>query len=86
MEIAAGVRRFGSRYLNRYLIEEGGRLTLLDAGLSGYWRGLLGELEAIGRGMEDIDAVLLTHSHTDHLGIAERVRIAAGAAVYANAL
>ena len=86
MEVGAGVRRFGSRYINLYLIEEGGRLTLLDAGLPGYWRALLGELEAIGRRLEDIDAVLLTHSHADHRGIAERVRIASGATVYAHAL
>jgi len=86
MEIESGVRRFGSRYINSYLIEEGGRLTLLDAGLPGYWRALLRELAAIGRRLEDIDAVLLTHSHTDHLGIAERVRVAAGATAYAHSL
>ena len=82
MEVGAGVRRFGSRYINLYLIEEGGRLTLLDAGLPGYWRALLGELEAIGRRLQDIDAVLPTHSHADHRGIAERVRIASGAFIY----
>lgn len=86
MEVGPGVRRFGSRYINSYLIEEGGRLTLLDAGLPGYWRALMSELDAIGRRLEDIDAVLLTHSHNDHHGVAERVRIAAGATVYAHAL
>ena len=86
MEVGAGVRRFGSRYINSYLIQEGGRLTLLDAGLPGYWRALVAELAAIGRRLEDIDAVLITHSHPDHQGVAERVRIAAGATVYAHSL
>jgi glyoxylase-like metal-dependent hydrolase (beta-lactamase superfamily II) len=86
MEIQAGVRRFGSRYINLYLIEEGGRVTLLDAGLPGYWRALLSELDAIGRDLEDIDAILLTHSHADHQGIAERVRNATGATAYAHPL
>jgi glyoxylase-like metal-dependent hydrolase (beta-lactamase superfamily II) len=86
MEVGAGVRRFGSRFINLYLIEEGGRLTLLDGGLPGYWPALLSELETIGRSLEDIDAVLLTHSHADHKGIAERVRIAAGATAYAHPL
>jgi glyoxylase-like metal-dependent hydrolase (beta-lactamase superfamily II) len=86
MEVGAGVRRFGSLFVNCYLIEEGGRLTLLDAGFPGYWRSLLRELKAIGRRVEDIDAVLLTHSHPDHCGLAERVREAAGATVYAHPL
>ena len=86
MEVGAGVRRFGTRFINCYLIEEGGRLTLLDAGLPGYWRSLLRELTAIGRRLEDIDAVLLTHSHPDHCGLAERVRQGAGATVYAHSL
>jgi glyoxylase-like metal-dependent hydrolase (beta-lactamase superfamily II) len=86
MEVATGVRRFGSPLINGYLIEEGGRLTLLDAGLPGYWRQLLGELDAMGRRLTDIDAVLLTHSHPDHFGVAERVRLASGAKVYAHPL
>jgi glyoxylase-like metal-dependent hydrolase (beta-lactamase superfamily II) len=86
MEVGTGVRQFGTRLISGYLIEEGGRLTLLDAGLPGYWRLLLGELEAMGRRLEDIDAVLLTHSHPDHIGTAERVRSASGAKVYAHPL
>jgi glyoxylase-like metal-dependent hydrolase (beta-lactamase superfamily II) len=86
MEVAAGIRRFGSRYINCYLIEDGGRLTLLDAGLPGYWRHLLRELDAMGRRLEDIDAVLVTHSHPDHFGIAEQVRSKARATVYSHAL
>lgn len=86
MEVGSGVRRFGSRLINGYLIEDGGRLTLLDAGLPGYWGHFLRELEAMGRRLEDIDAVLLTHSHPDHFGVAERVRSASGAKVYSHPL
>ena len=85
MEVAAGVRRLGSRYTNFYLIEEGGKLTLLDTGLSGYWKHLVRELVQIGRRPEDIDAILLTHHHPDHIGLAERVRRVSGAATYAHA-
>ena len=86
MEVGAGVRRFGSPLINGYLIEEGGRVTLLDTGLPGYWPGLLRELSDMGRSLADIDAVLLTHSHPDHVGVAERVRSASGAKVYAHPL
>jgi glyoxylase-like metal-dependent hydrolase (beta-lactamase superfamily II) len=86
MEVGTGVRRFGSSLINGYLIEDGGRLTLLDAGLPGYWGRLLSELDAMGRKLTDIDAILLTHSHPDHFGVAEKVRSASGAKVYAHPL
>lgn len=85
MEVAAGVRRLGTRYTNFYLIEEGGKLTLLDTGLPGYWKHLVRELAQMGRRLEDIDAILLTHHHPDHIGQAERVRRVSGASTYAHA-
>ena len=86
MEVGQGVRRFGTRFINGYLIEDGGRLTLLDTGLPGYWRHLLRELDEMGRRVEDIDAILVTHAHPDHWGAAERARSASGAKVYAHPL
>jgi glyoxylase-like metal-dependent hydrolase (beta-lactamase superfamily II) len=80
MEVAAGVHRFGSRFVNWYVIEEGGRLTLVDAGLRGYWRQVPPALRSLGRRVEDVEAVVLTHAHVDHVGFAERAR-ATGAAV-----
>jgi len=85
MEVASGVRRLGSRYTNFYLIEDRGKLTLLDAGLPGYWPHLIAELESMGMGVGSIDAVLITHHHPDHVGVAERVRRAGSARVYAHA-
>lgn len=84
MEVAEGVRRLGSRWINFYLLEEGGRLTLLDAGLPGYWKRLELELRSMGKRLEDIDAVLLTHMHPDHTGLAERVRRASRASVFVH--
>jgi len=84
MEVASGVRRLGSKYTNFYLIEDRGKLTLLDAGLPGYWPHLIAELESMGRGVGSIDAVLITHHHPDHVGVAERVRRAGSARVYAH--
>ena len=75
MEIAPGVRRIGSdSRINAYLIEEGGRVTVVDAGVSGLYKELPGELAAMGRTIEDIDALVLTHGHSDHIGFAERLR------------
>lgn len=81
-QVADGVYRFGTRFVNWYVIEEGGRLTLIDAGLPGYWDQLDPALESIGRTRADIAAVVLTHSHSDHTGFAEKLRASSSARVY----
>jgi glyoxylase-like metal-dependent hydrolase (beta-lactamase superfamily II) len=69
-----GVHRLSSVYTNWYVLQEGGRLTLLDAGLPGDWREFLSALSRLGHTPADIDAVLITHHHRDHAGNAQRLR------------
>jgi glyoxylase-like metal-dependent hydrolase (beta-lactamase superfamily II) len=73
-EISPGVHRLTNVYTNWYLLEAGGRLTVLDAGLPGDWRAFTSALSQLGRTPADIDAVLITHHHPDHTGNAERLR------------
>lgn len=74
MEIAPHLHRIGSDIVPSYLVEDGGAVTIVDAGIAGLWRELPGELEAMGRSMADVRAVVLTHGDTDHIGYAERIR------------
>ena len=75
MEIAPGIRRVGNGLVNVYLLEESGGVTIVDAGLPGYYGGeLADELAAMGRTFDDVKALVLTHAHTDHIGFAERIR------------
>jgi glyoxylase-like metal-dependent hydrolase (beta-lactamase superfamily II) len=80
---APGVHRLSSVYTNWYLLEAGGRLTVLDAGLPGDWREFLSALSRLGYTPADIDAVLITHHHPDHAGNAEQLR-SSGARVVAH--
>lgn len=81
MEVADRIHRLGDRYVNWYVIEDGDKLTVLDAGFPAHWDQLPTLLQGIGRTMRDVDAVLLTHHHPDHLGSAERIRTDANARV-----
>lgn len=74
MEIAPGIRRIGKGLINSYLIESGGEVTIVDAGAPAYWGDLPAELAAMGRSLDDVRAVVLTHGHSDHIGFAERIR------------
>jgi len=82
-EVAAGVHRLEDVYTNWYLLEDGRRLTLVDAGLPADWASFTSALGRVGRSLPDVDAVLVTHHHPDHAGNAERLR-ASGARVLAH--
>jgi glyoxylase-like metal-dependent hydrolase (beta-lactamase superfamily II) len=72
-QISPGVHRLHTRYTNWYLLEDGGRLTVMDAGLPGDWQDFSLALSRLGHSLADIDAVLITHHHPDHAGNAERL-------------
>jgi glyoxylase-like metal-dependent hydrolase (beta-lactamase superfamily II) len=73
-EVAPGIHRLTGGVANFYLVEQSGALTLVDAGTPGDWKLFLRNLDALGRRLDDLDAVILTHAHPDHTGFAERAR------------
>jgi glyoxylase-like metal-dependent hydrolase (beta-lactamase superfamily II) len=68
------IRRLGDDIVNSYLIAESSGVTIIDAGVPGYWKLLPGALKAMGKSLDDVRAILLTHGHSDHIGFAERAR------------
>lgn len=58
--------------VNAYLIDTGRRRILIDSGGGSYFGPALGQfpqaLKAAGYKPEDIDEVLITHVHADHIG------------------
>ncbi len=72
--IVPGVHRIEQAYTNFYVVEEAGRLTIVDTGFPKSWGLLLGALDELGCKRSDIAAILITHAHFDHLGFAARAQ------------
>jgi glyoxylase-like metal-dependent hydrolase (beta-lactamase superfamily II) len=83
-EVAPGVHRITNSYTNWYLLEEKGRLTIVDAGVPSSWQSLQDALGRLGRKASDVEALVLTHAHFDHVGFAERARRELGVPVFVH--
>lgn len=85
MEIAPQLYRIGNDIVAAYLIITDEGVTLIDAGLPGHHRELVAQLRAVGRSLEDVRGIILTHGDSDHIGFAERVRREQGVPVFVHA-
>jgi len=86
MRLAPSLHRVGNGLVNSYLVDDGGQVTVIDAGMPGQYADLVRELTAMGRSVSDVRAVVLTHGDTDHVGYAERLRREQGVPVFVHAL
>jgi glyoxylase-like metal-dependent hydrolase (beta-lactamase superfamily II) len=82
VEVAAGVHRLTKGVVNWYIVDDAGKLVIIDAGAPRDWNLLVETVGRLGRRLDDIDVVLITHAHPDHTGFAERVRTTAGSTVW----
>ena len=69
-QVAEGLYRLGRKHHNFYLIVEGGSCTVVDAGGSRELPLLEAALDSLGLTLNRVEAVLITHAHTDHIGFA----------------
>jgi glyoxylase-like metal-dependent hydrolase (beta-lactamase superfamily II) len=79
--ITPGVHRLGSRWVNLYLIEEADGVTLVDTGFPGYVDQIRTALRELGKKPSDVKAIVLTHTHSDHIGGAAALTKDTGAPV-----
>lgn len=86
MKLAPSLHRIGSDLVAVYLVEDATGVTIVDAGLPGQWEELEPELGLMGRSLEDVRGVILTHGDTDHIGFAERLRRERGVPILVHEL
>ncbi|MGC6387464.1 MBL fold metallo-hydrolase [Ewingella sp. S1.OA.A_B6] len=82
---SAQVNELNAVHINTFLVRRKGKNILIDSGAGGVkgWGGrLIANLARLGIQPDEIDAVLLTHAHPDHIG---GLLNAEGEAVFSNA-
>ncbi len=84
VEVASGVWQARAQHVCWVLIVDGAGVTLVDTGYPGDKERVIASLGKIGRAPADVDAVVLTHAHPDHLGSAEYFRSQVGKPVWVH--
>ena len=73
-------------HVNAYTLDrDDGGITLIDCGGAGHasaWDALVVALEKSGREVGDIRELVLTHAHSDHLGLAVRIVAESGCTMW----
>ena len=84
LQIVRGVHKVpGVRWSAVYLIDDV-RLTLVDTGPPWTAGKVAGYVASIGRRMDEIDVILMTHGHPDHISSAPRILRRTDADIYAH--
>ncbi len=83
-EVTSGVHRLGANLVNWWFIEDGGKVTVVDAGTPSQYEQLPSALAKLSKTMADVEAVVLTHAHGDHMGSAAAINNVSGAPVHVH--
>lgn len=84
-KITDGIYSVGG-YVNAYVVDGDQGVVLIDTGLPRKEGLITAGLQTIGRSLTDVTAIVLTHSHADHIGGAAALKEGSGAAVIAPQL
>lgn len=83
-DVLPGIHRLSHAHVNVYLVADENRVTIVDTGLPATWPLVLRALERIGARPAQVEAIVLTHAHFDHLGFAAKARREWGVPVWAH--
>ena len=65
-----GIYRLGSSHHNFYVVVDAGTATVIDSGARKDFAQLVTGLSGVGLDLDDVEVILITHAHTDHMGSA----------------
>ncbi len=84
-EVTRGVYMMGGMMLN-YFVDTADGLVLIDTGLPGNGRAIMGALSAMGKNPPDLAGLFITHADGDHYGASEELRRTWAVDVYAGSI
>jgi glyoxylase-like metal-dependent hydrolase (beta-lactamase superfamily II) len=84
MQLAPSLHRIGNDVVAVYHVDTPEGVTVIDAGLAGQWKEFTTELAGMGRSVDDVRGVVLTHGDSDHIGFAERLRRDHGVPIFVH--
>ena len=70
--------------VHAFLLDDGNGLTLIDTLFDADAHRIVAQVQAIGKTVQDIKNIVLTHAHRSHLGGLARLKELTGAPVYAH--
>jgi len=82
-EITISPGKILSRFVNVILIF-GDRITLIDTGVKGSEEKIFSYIRQNNRNISDIDTIILSHSHPDHIGSANKIKELTKCRVFAH--
>jgi glyoxylase-like metal-dependent hydrolase (beta-lactamase superfamily II) len=84
--VADRIHQVTDAFTNFYIVEDGhgAGLTVVDTGFPRSWGSLHEALRELKRELRNIEAVVLTHAHFDHMGFARRAQQELGVPVWAH--
>jgi glyoxylase-like metal-dependent hydrolase (beta-lactamase superfamily II) len=75
MEIVKGVYQVeGLIGCNAYLVEDMGKLILIDTGMPGSDKKIAKAIQKLGYKLTDVSTIVLTHWHVDHVGSLKKMK------------
>jgi glyoxylase-like metal-dependent hydrolase (beta-lactamase superfamily II) len=82
-EVLKGIHLLSLRGVNAYLIDHG-QLTLIDTGYADNEGKIIDYIHKIGKTIDDLENIIVTHLHTDHSGSLAGLKELSNAKIYAH--
>ncbi|MBN2880122.1 MAG: MBL fold metallo-hydrolase [Clostridia bacterium] len=68
-----------------YLIKDGEQVTIIDTGFAGEYANIKNQLNEIGIEPENINYIIITHGHMDHIANLKKLSKISGAKIFVHA-
>ncbi|USH00037.1 MBL fold metallo-hydrolase [Thermococcus argininiproducens] len=84
MKVIGDIHLVDNTFANVYLIVRDNKLIIIDTGLPEEYEKIIKYIDSLGRIPEEVEIIIATHAHYDHIGALKVLKEATGAKVAAH--